>query len=30
MKRMQEKKNVGKVVLVPEAPQKDESKKEEN
>ncbi|XP_070583113.1 synaptic vesicle membrane protein VAT-1 homolog [Erythrolamprus reginae] len=30
MKQMQEKKNVGKVVLVPEAPQKDENKKAEN
>ncbi|XP_015279863.1 PREDICTED: synaptic vesicle membrane protein VAT-1 homolog [Gekko japonicus] len=30
MKRMQEKKNIGKVVLVPEAPQKDESQKAEN
>ncbi|XP_003222545.1 synaptic vesicle membrane protein VAT-1 homolog [Anolis carolinensis] len=30
MKQMQEKKNVGKVVLVPEAPPKDESKKAEN
>ncbi|XP_054848436.1 synaptic vesicle membrane protein VAT-1 homolog [Eublepharis macularius] len=30
MKRMQEKKNIGKVVLVPEAPQKDESKTTEN
>ncbi|XP_060112027.1 synaptic vesicle membrane protein VAT-1 homolog [Heteronotia binoei] len=30
MKRMQEKKNIGKVVLVPEASQKDESKKVEN
>ncbi|XP_032090955.1 synaptic vesicle membrane protein VAT-1 homolog [Thamnophis elegans] len=30
MKQMQEKKNVGKVVLVPEAPPKDENKKTEN
>ncbi|XP_025020417.1 synaptic vesicle membrane protein VAT-1 homolog isoform X2 [Python bivittatus] len=30
MKQMQEKKNVGKVVLIPEAPPKDESKKTEN
>lgn len=30
MKQMQEKKNIGKVVLVPEAPPKDESKKAEN
>uniref|UniRef100_A0A8C5SH09 Enoyl reductase (ER) domain-containing protein n=1 Tax=Laticauda laticaudata TaxID=8630 RepID=A0A8C5SH09_LATLA len=30
MKQMQEKKNVGKVVLVPEAPPKDENKKIEN
>uniref|UniRef100_A0ABM5GRB8 Synaptic vesicle membrane protein VAT-1 homolog n=1 Tax=Pogona vitticeps TaxID=103695 RepID=A0ABM5GRB8_9SAUR len=30
MKQMQEKKNVGKVVLVPEAPPKEESKKAEN
>ncbi|XP_042328253.1 synaptic vesicle membrane protein VAT-1 homolog [Sceloporus undulatus] len=30
MKQMQEKKNVGKVVLVPEAPPKDENKKAEN
>jgi len=29
MKHMQEKKNVGKVILVPEAP-KEESKKAEN
>lgn len=29
MKQMQEKKNVGKVILVPEAP-KEESKKAEN
>lgn len=29
MRQMQEKKNVGKVILVPEAP-KEESKKEEN
>ncbi|XP_066484206.1 synaptic vesicle membrane protein VAT-1 homolog [Tiliqua scincoides] len=30
MKQMQEKKNIGKVVLVPEAPPKEESKKVEN
>ncbi|CAI5789788.1 vesicle membrane VAT-1 homolog [Podarcis lilfordi] len=30
MKQMQEKKNVGKVVLIPEAPPKDESKAAEN
>ncbi|KAM3822883.1 synaptic vesicle membrane protein VAT-1 homolog [Vipera latastei] len=30
MKQMQEKKNVGKVVLVPEVPPKDENKKTEN
>ncbi|XP_053119722.1 synaptic vesicle membrane protein VAT-1 homolog [Hemicordylus capensis] len=30
MKRMQEKKNIGKVVLVPKAPPKDESKNAEN
>ncbi|XP_034990207.2 synaptic vesicle membrane protein VAT-1 homolog [Zootoca vivipara] len=30
MKQMQEKKNVGKVVLIPEAPPKDESKEAEN
>ncbi|XP_063156544.1 synaptic vesicle membrane protein VAT-1 homolog [Candoia aspera] len=30
MKQMQEKKNIGKVVLIPEAPPKDENKKTEN
>lgn len=29
MRQMQEKKNIGKVILVPEAP-KEEAKKEEN
>ncbi|NWQ82994.1 VAT1 protein, partial [Columbina picui] len=30
MRQMQEKKNIGKVILVPEAPPKEEAKKEEN